>query len=75
MLNSSSITNVHFKDIALNECNLNLCNLSNTSLNKIDLSTCIIDGITIYEKDLKGVILTQLQALEFLKILGIKIKK
>ena len=57
--------------------NVNFCgsNFSNTSLDCIDFSTCNIQGITVYPNDLKGVILTDYQALEFIRLLGIQIKE
>lgn len=68
-LNSLILKNVEFIN-----CNLTLCDFSKTSLNQIDLSTDIISGITIYPNDIYGIILNEIQALDFLKILGIKIK-
>ena len=38
------------------------------------LSSSTIDGITIYQEDLKGCIMNDYQALDFIKLLGIRIK-
>ena len=45
-----------------------------TSLNGIDFTTSIIDGIGIDLNGIKGMIVSELQALELSKILGIIIK-
>jgi len=48
--------------------------LFNTSLNNIDFSSCEIQGIGVNIKDLKGLKVNDIQALELSKILGIIIK-
>lgn len=45
-----------------------------TPLNKIDLSKCKIEGIGIALEDIKGVIIDQIQAIDLLYLLGVKIK-
>ena len=63
------------KNINISNCDFSYCNLSYTSLNGIDFSTCNITGITLFPNDIKGAILNDIQALEFIKLLGIVIKK
>lgn len=73
-LELSIICNLKHKNLSFNDCNLTSTNFSKTSLKNIDLSSNIINGIILYPEDLKGSIMTEYQALEFVKILGIKIK-
>lgn len=73
-LKEGYLNNLTLKNVEFINCNLTLCDFSNTSLKQIDFSTDIISGITIYPNDIYGVILNEIQALDFLKILGIKIK-
>ena len=47
---------------------------SNTHLTGIDLSSCDIEGIAVSLNDVKGLVITQMQALNLLYLLGIKIK-
>ena len=42
-------------------------------MNGLDLRTCDISGIITYANDIKGVILTSRQSLNFIKLLGITI--
>ena len=44
-----------------------------TSLNGIDLSKCKIDGIAISIDDIKGATINQVQALDLIYLLGVKI--
>ena len=67
--------NITHKNLVFTNCNLTECNLSNTSLSGINLSTDVIDSIISYPQDLKGAIMSEYQALEYIKLLGIKISK
>lgn len=75
LLRESSIQNCKFKNNIFEASNLSYSDFSNTSLYDIDFPTCNTNGLTLLEKDLKGVILTEYQALEYVKLLGIKIKE
>ena len=70
----ASCINLKLLNTYMLNSDFSLCNFSNTSLKNIDFTTSVLDGITLYPNDLKGVILTQNQALEFIKLLGIIIK-
>ena len=74
-LKFSSITNVKLKSVTFDKCDLSSSDLANTKLYDIDLSNSTIDAITIYADDIKGCILNEYQALEFVKLLGIKIRE
>ena len=71
---SSNIGSSKQKNLKINKCNFDYCNFSNTLLNNIDFSTCSIEGIIVYQNDLKGSIMNYNQAIDFIKILGIKVK-
>ncbi len=74
ILKDSSISYVNFKYIEIYKSDFTLCNFSKSKLNGLDFSNSIIDGIIVYNEDLKGVVMNEMQALSFVKLLGIKIK-
>ena len=73
-LQSSSMNEVTWKNIAFLECDLNKAELVRTKLKGIDFSTCEMNGITVNISDLNGAIVNEFQALELSKLLGLKIK-
>ena len=73
-LSGAYIGNCNLSKTIYNICNLSYANFSGTKLKGIDFSNSEIDEITCYLEDLKGAIMNEIQALEFLKIIGIKIK-
>ena len=73
-LQSTSMNEVTWKNIAFSECNLNKSELVRTKLKGIDFSTCELNGITVNISDLNGAIVNEFQALELSKLLGLKIK-
>ena len=56
------------------DCSLIAATLAGSKLNGIDFRTCVIDGIIVKLEDLKGMIVTEWQALELAKLLEIEIK-
>ena len=46
-----------------------------TSLKNIDLSNSQIEGIAISLEDIKGAIIDQIQAIDLLYLIGVKIKQ
>ena len=46
-----------------------------TKLDNIDFSSSIISGIVVYVEDLKGAIINEMQAIELVGLLGVKIAK
>ena len=60
---------LHFSD-----CDLTDASLSHTSMNGLDLSDSQIDGIAVTLPELKGAIVSPIQACELSKLLGIIIK-
>lgn len=73
-LSNSYIESVEFKNTSFSECNLIGAQLFKTKLNKIDFSDSIIEGIVISPDDLKGVIVSEMQALDLSRLLGLVIK-
>jgi uncharacterized protein YjbI with pentapeptide repeats len=69
----ANLTSVDFKNTEIYNCNFLECNFSKTKLHKLDFSNSEISGIIIFTEDLKGVIMNESQALDFVKILGIRI--
>lgn len=65
----------NWKQILFKECELSGVGFTGTSLNKIDLSTSNFDQITVDLENLRGAIVNQEQALDFLQLLGLTIKE
>ena len=55
--------------------NLCLSEFVHTSLENINLSDCKISGIRVTADSLKGLIVSEFQALELVSLLGIKIDR
>ncbi len=72
---NSNFQNSHFEKIQFSECNLRLSQMSGTSLSGIDLSSCDLEGLGIQPEDLRGAIVTPLQAVDFSKLLGLIVKE
>ena len=88
ILGGSNMKDVIFDECHMDQAGLSVCRMSNvqfqncemqriefsgTKLKGIDLSTCIIDGINVRLEDVKGLSLSPIQAIEFSKMLGIKV--
>lgn len=52
-------------------CNLTRIELLHTSLKDIDLRSCLIEGLKISGNELKGAVVTEIQALELVRFLGV----
>lgn len=65
-----------FKSVALAHCDLTAAELLGTRLAGVDLTDCRIDGILLSgQAELRGAIVTPLQALALSRLLGIVIKE
>lgn len=73
-MESSSLQDLSLEKVELDNVNLTLAQLFHTSLQKIDFRTCQIEGIVVDEKDLRGAIVNEYQAIELSKLLGLVIK-
>ena len=63
------------KNIYFNNANLRQAQFFKTSLKNIDLSNSQIEGIAISLEDIKGAIIDQIQAIDLLYLIGVKIKQ
>ena len=73
-MSNSVLQEVNLRDVEFNNTNLIASQIMDTSLNNIDLSSCDITGIAITPQSLKGVIVSELQAVELSRLLGIVVK-
>ncbi|WP_053955016.1 pentapeptide repeat-containing protein [Inediibacterium massiliense] len=74
LLENSDFQNSKLSKIQFDNCNLQLSQMSGTSLSGIDLSTSIVDGLGVRQEDIRGAIVSPLQAVNFSKLLGLVIK-
>ena len=71
---SASMDMVEYKNWKLSNCILQQTNLTQTALAKMDLSTCEIAGLILQGEELRGAAVSQWQAAELLRFLGVEIK-
>ncbi len=62
-----------FKKVTFYNIDLTQSQFLKTKLNNIDFSKCTISGIVTYIEDLKGAIINEMQAVELIGLLGVKI--
>ena len=74
-LENSGFIQCMFDHLEFDRACLNNSDFFNTNLDKIDFSSSDINNIGVSENLLKGIILSPEQALEFIKLLGIKVKE
>ena len=68
-MQDSILKNVKFDNIDFTKAQI-----FNTRLKDIDLSTCIIQGLSTTLADIKGAIIDQFQAIDLLYLIGVKLK-
>ncbi|WP_294629558.1 pentapeptide repeat-containing protein [uncultured Bacteroides sp.] len=73
-LRNGSLNDCRFSSVAFDSCDLVEADFLHSSLRGIDLSTSRINGITLNIGDLKGAVITSLQAMDLLPLLGVIIK-
>ena len=71
----SNFQNCKFKKVQLRNCNFKLSQMSGTSLLGVDLSNSNVEGLGVRPEDLRGAIVSTLQAVDFSKLLGLVIKE
>ncbi len=71
----ASLDQVKHKHWKMTDCNLRQANLLQTALEKIDLSTSEINGIILQGEELRGAVVSEWQASELLRFLGVSIKE
>ena len=74
ILTEAAFETVTHKSAEFAGCDLTRATLFRTHLNGLDLRTCTIDGLTVNLPDLRGLIVTPLQAMELSKLLGLVVK-
>jgi uncharacterized protein YjbI with pentapeptide repeats len=70
---NSNFQNSNFTKVQFKKCNFRLSQMSGTSLSGIDLSDSNVEGLGIQLEDLKGAIVSPMQAVDFSKLLGLVI--
>lgn len=70
----SAFNEAVLKKVEISRCSWSECEFIHTSLKDLDFSDSVLEGITVYPTDLKGIIVNSDQALNLVSILGIKIK-
>ena len=71
----ASFNDVRFKDQKLMDCSFVCAEFLHTPLSKLDFSDSTIEGIALSGTELKGVIVSPLQAVSLARLLGIVIKE
>jgi uncharacterized protein YjbI with pentapeptide repeats len=74
-LNEADIYTCKLKKVDFSECELSGINFTGTPLKAIDISSCRFERISVTLEDLKGAIVSEEQALDFVVMLGLVIKK
>ena len=74
-IRSGSLQENKVKNINFKEADLTGTQFFKTSLKNIDLSNSQIEGIAISLEDIKGAIIDQIQAIDLLYLIGVKIKQ
>lgn len=73
-MQNSSISEAKLKNIKLEDNDFLNSQFFKTNLSNIDFTTCNIEGIIVDIKDVKGMIVNEIQAISLAKLLGIIIK-
>lgn len=74
-LRETSFSSLDRKSVALfDRCDLRAADFFHTPLKGVDLTSCDIDGIRLEGPELRGAVVTALQACELAKLLGVVIK-
>lgn len=71
---NSDFQNSDFTKVIFKECDFKLSQMSGTSLSGIDFSDSNIEGIGVRIEDVRGAIISPVQAVDFAKLLGLVIK-
>ena len=74
LLRNGSVHDCRVSSVAFDSCDLVEADFSHAPLRGIDLRTSRISGITLNISDLKGAVITSMQAMELLPLLGVIIE-
>lgn len=72
---NSNFQNSRFEKVQFKGCNFRLSRMSGASLSGMDLSNSDVEGLGIQLEDLRGAIVSPLQAVGFSKLLGLVVKE
>lgn len=68
---NSNFQNSHFEKVQFRKCNFKLSQMSGTSLSGMDLSNSNVEGLGIQLENLRGSIVSPMQAVDFSRLLGL----
>jgi uncharacterized protein YjbI with pentapeptide repeats len=74
LLRNGDFQSVELLKVKFDESDMKQIQMSGTKLKDIDLSTCDIEGIGIRIEELYGAIVSNIQVIDFAKLLGLVIK-
>ncbi len=74
ILKRATFQEVKHKKLAIEESSFINAYCNKTSFEKVDLTSCDIDGINVDIEDVRGAIVTTMQALHLTKLLNLQIK-
>jgi uncharacterized protein YjbI with pentapeptide repeats len=69
----SNIQHSKFDKVEFRKCNFKLSQMSGTSLSGIDLSNSDFEGVGVRPEDIRGAIVSPMQAVDFAKLFGLVI--
>ncbi|MBQ7138258.1 MAG: pentapeptide repeat-containing protein, partial [Clostridia bacterium] len=70
----AAVESANLKNVKFTDCDLTRATLFSTPMKGIDMTTCTLDGILVNLLDLRGMVVTSLQASELAKLLGLVVK-
>lgn len=73
-LGLSDFQNAIFSKVGFYYSNISECQMSGTKLKDIDLTSCDIEGISVRIEDLKGAIVSPIQAVSLSKLMGVIVR-
>jgi uncharacterized protein YjbI with pentapeptide repeats len=72
---NSSFQYCKLNKVNFRRCDFKLSQMSGTSLNGMDISDCEFEGVNLSTSDIKGAIVSPMQAVDFSKLIGLIIKE
>lgn len=75
ILDNSNLQNSSLDKVKFLECSLCLSQVSGTGLSGIDLCSCNTEGMGVQPENLKGAIVSPVQAVQFSRLLGLVVKE
>lgn len=72
---NSSFQYCKLNKVSFRRCDFKLSQMSGTSLNGMDIGDCEFEGVNLSIDDIKGAIVSPMQAVDFSKLIGLIIKE